>query len=105
MESVIRDKPFGRIIKNMCDEAKNVCSVLYNSAYYLDKKEQPFSDFPILLYLQEKNKTPSIENCYRNDRVARDSIGATGEAMKLNIKRELPNCIYFCVLSVVQTVV
>ena len=90
----------------MCDEAKNVCSVLYNSAYYLDEKEQPFSDFPILLYLPEKKtKTPSIENCYRNDRAARDSINAIGEAMKLNIKRELPNCIHFSVLSVVQTVV
>lgn len=61
MESVIRDKPFGRIIKNMCDEAKNVCSVLYNSAYYLDEKEQPFSDFPILLYLLEKKpKLPAL---------------------------------------------
>ena len=89
----------------MCDEAKNVCSVLYNSAYYLDEKEQPFSDFPILLYLLEKKKTPSIENCYRNDHAAQDSINAIGEAMKLNIKRELPNCIHFCVLSVVQTVV
>ena len=63
MESVIQDTPIGQAIKNMCDEDKNICSVFFNSAHYLAKQEQPFFDFPNLLYLHKKNKTPS---CYIN---------------------------------------
>ena len=63
MESVIQNTPTGQAIKNMCDEDKNVCSVFFNSAHYLANQEQLFFDFPNLLYLHRKNKTPS---CYIN---------------------------------------
>ena len=56
MESVIRNTPIGRAIKIMCNENRNICSVLSSSAYYLAKQERPFSDFSNLLKLQEKNK-------------------------------------------------
>ena len=49
----------------MCVKDKNACRILFNSAYYFAKQEQPFSDFPDLLKLQEKNKTPGIKECYR----------------------------------------
>ena len=66
MDPVIWDTPTGQAIKRMCNEDKNVCPVLFNSPYYLAKQERPFSDFSNLLKMQEKNKTPSIKNCYRN---------------------------------------
>ena len=49
----------------MCAEDKNVCWILFNSAYYLAKQEWSFSDFPDLLKLQEKNKMSGIKKCYR----------------------------------------
>ena len=49
----------------MCVKDKNAYRILFNSAYYFAKQEQPFSDFPDLLKLQEKNKTPGIKECYR----------------------------------------
>ena len=66
MDPVIWDTPTGQAIKRMCNEDKNVCPVLFNSPYYLAKQERPFSDFSNLLKMQEKNKTPSNKNCYRN---------------------------------------
>ena len=39
----------------MCAEDKNAYRILFISAYYLAKQERPFSDFPDLLKLQEKN--------------------------------------------------
>ena len=51
----------------MCVEDKNTCRILFNSAYYLAKQERPFSHFSDLLELQEKNKTPGIKECYRNE--------------------------------------
>ena len=84
MESVIET--------HLLDENKNASSVLFNSTYYLAKQEQPFSNFPNLFYLQEKNKTPSIKSCY---------ISAIIQTLLkiLPPKCELANCKYFCVLS------
>ena len=76
----------------MHNEDKNVCSVLFNSAYYLATQERPLSNFSNLLKLQEKNKTPSIKNCYTNYCAGGNFTDATGEVMTANSK-------YFCVLS------
>ena len=67
MESVIENMPIWRLIRRMCAEDENACCVLFNSTCYLVKQEQPLSDFPNLLKLQEKNCTPGIKECYRND--------------------------------------
>ena len=56
LESVIQDTPIGKAIKKMCAEDKNASRISFNSAYYLAKQEQPFSDFPDLLKLQKKIK-------------------------------------------------
>ena len=70
MESIIENTPIGRLIRRMCAEDENACCVLFKSTYYLVKQEQPLSDFPNLLRLQEKNCTPGIKECCRNDRAA-----------------------------------
>ena len=54
MESVIENMPIGRSISRMCAKDENVCCVLFNLTYYLVKQEQPLSDFPNPLKLQEK---------------------------------------------------
>ena len=99
LESVVQHTPVGKAIKNMCAEDKNACRVLFNSAYYLAKQERPFSDFPNLLKLQEKNKMPGIKACYRNDRACDNFIDSIGKVIKENISKDLAKARYFCVLS------
>ena len=99
LESVVQHTPIGKAIKNMCAEDKNACHVLFNSAYYLAKQERPFLDFSNLLKLQEKNKTPGIKACYRNDRACGNFIDSIGKVIKENISKDLAKARYFCVLS------
>ena len=42
----------------------------FDSTYYLAQKEQPFTDFPDLLVLNERMKSPSILKGCRNDNAA-----------------------------------
>ena len=78
MESVIDNTPIGQSIRRMCAKNENACRVLFNSTYYLVKQERPLSDFPKLLKLQEKNCTPAIKECYRNDRAAGNFLDVIG---------------------------
>ena len=57
----------------MCAKDNNACQIL-------TKQEQPLSDFPDLLKLQEKNKMPGIKECYRNDRATANFTDYTTES-------------------------
>ena len=83
----------------MCAKDKNACQILFNSAYYLAKEEQTFSDFPDLLKLQEKNKTPRIKECYRNDRAAAKFTDSIAKVTKDSFAKDLAKARYFCILS------
>ena len=101
LESVIQDAPIGKAIKKMCAEDKNVCQILFNSPYYLTKQERPFSDLPGLLKLQEKNKTPGIKECYRNDRAAANFTDSIAKVKKDSFAKDLVKLITF-VFSVME---
>ena len=66
----------------MCTKVKNMWQILFNSAYYLAKQQWPFSDFPGLLKLQEKNKTPRIKKCYRNNRAVANFTDSIAKVIK-----------------------
>ena len=83
----------------MCAEDKNACQILFNSAYYLAKQERPFSGSPDLIKLQEKNKTPRINECYRNDRVAANFTDSIAKVTKGSFAKNLAKARYFCILS------
>ena len=83
----------------MCAEDENACCVLFNSTCYLVKQEQPLSDFPNLLKLQEKNCTPGIKECYRNDWAAGDFLDVVGKVTMDSLPKDLANAHYFCILS------
>jgi hypothetical protein len=46
---------------------------LFNTAAYVGKKERPYSDFPDLVKLQERNGNP-MGNTYCNDKACKDFI-------------------------------
>ena len=83
----------------MCGEDKNACRILFNSAYYLAKQERPFSDFPDLLKLQEKNKMPGIKECCRNDRAAANFTDSITKVTKDIFAKDLAKARYFRILS------
>ena len=82
----------------MCAEDKNA-RILFNSAHYLAKQERPFSDFPDLLKLQEKDKTLGIKECYRNDRAAANFTDSIVKVAKDSFAKDLAKARYFCILS------
>ena len=83
----------------MCVEDKNTCRILFNSAYYLAKQKLPFSHFPDLLELQEKNKTTGIKECCRNDRAAANLTDSIAEVIKDSFADDLAKARYFCILG------
>ena len=83
----------------MCAQDKIACRILFNSAYYLAKQERPFSDFPDLLKLQEKNKTPGIKECYRNDRAVARFTDSIAKVIKDSFAKDLAKVCYFYILS------
>ena len=78
---------------------ENACHVLFNSTYCLAKQERPLSDFPNLLKLQEKNYTPGIKECYRNNRASGNFLDVIGKVTMDSLQKDLNNAHYFCVLS------
>ena len=58
-----------------------------------------FSDFPDLLKLQEKNKTPRIKECYRNDWAAAKFTDSIAKVTKDSFAKDLAKARYFCILS------
>ena len=85
--------------KKTCAEDKNASQILFNSAYYLAKQERPFSGSPDLIKLQEKNKTPGINECYRNDRVAANFTDSIAKVTKDSFAKKLAKARYFCILT------
>ena len=53
----------------------------FSTAYYLCKKERPYSDFCDLITPQEKNGMQASES-YKNDRAAAQFIDVVGDSMR-----------------------
>ena len=83
----------------MCAEDKNACQILFDSAYYLANEEQPFSYFPDLLKLLEKNKTPGIKECYRNNRATANFTDSIAKVTKNSFAKDLAKAPFFCIPS------
>ena len=79
----------------MCAEDKNACQILFDSAYYLANEEQPFSYFPDLLKLLEKNKTPGIKECYRNNRATANFTDSIAKVTKNSFAKDLAKALFF----------
>ena len=101
LESVIQDAPIGKAIKKRVQKTKMCVKFCFNSPYYLTKQERPFSDLPGLLKLQEKNKTPEIKECYRNDRAAANFTDSIAKVKKDSFAKDLVKLITF-VFSVME---
>ena len=66
-EKIVESSPIGQGLAKMAESDKETMRVCFNTVYYLAKLERPFSDFPHLRSLQQKNGVEQFEN-YNNDR-------------------------------------
>ena len=60
MKKWIDETPFEKGLNRLGSHAKKSLVIEFNTAYYAAKNEKPFSDFPNLLELQEKNGVRDI---------------------------------------------
>ena len=67
---VMNETPTGKGFAKLREKDRKSLEVKFNAAYYLAKKERPFSDYPELLDLQERNGVNNIGKSYRTDRSA-----------------------------------
>ena len=92
LESVIQDTPIGKAIKKCMPKIKmhvEFCLTKLTITFYL-----PFSDIPGLLKLQEKNKTPEIKECYRNNRVTAKFTDSIAKVTKDSFAKDLAEACY-----------
>ena len=57
-DKIVKSSPIGCGLTKMATHNKEVLENRFKSAYYLAKKERPYSDFPNLIELQQKQKLP-----------------------------------------------
>ena len=99
MNHVVDETPSGRSFKNMCAKDRESLKVKFNSAYYLAKRERPFSDSPDLLRLQSKNNVTNIGECYSTDRAVAKFVNPIGKAARESLKADLEKAHYYSVLD------
>ena len=70
--------PMDVVLSNIDEKAQKRMERIFNTAFHVAKKKKPFSDFPDLLVLQEKNGL-DIGDQYRNDKQCNDFVGHIAE--------------------------
>ena len=90
----MESSPIGQGLAKMAESDKETMRVCFNTVYYLAKLERPFSNFPQLLSLQQKNGVKQFEN-YKNDRAAANLCDATGKTLKDDLVKDLVDAKYY----------
>ena len=99
VQHVVEETPIGRGIARMNEKDKESLSIRFDSAYYLGKRERPFTDYPALLDLQEKNGVLKFNESYRTDRAAAIFSDFIGESLKIPVVDALIEANYYALLS------
>ena len=97
-ENVMKNTPIGKSMMKMAEHSKEVLRMRFNTAYYLAKNEKPFSDYPDLLALQEKNGVDK-QSGYRTPQAAASFIDLIAEQCKAPLKEILVKARYYSILT------
>ena len=82
----------------MCNSDSISLNVKFNCAYYLAKHERPYSAYPILLSLHEKNRV-KVGTSYLNDSAATDFTFHIGEVTHESLQKDLAKANFYSVLN------
>ena len=63
LQSVLETTPIGRSLRKLQEKDKASLEVKFNIAYYLAKRERPFTDYPHLITLEKKNHVKNMSLC------------------------------------------
>ena len=88
---IIEKTPTGHGLKRMYRDDRKHLEYKFNSAYYLALKERPFTDFPELLTLQEKNGIKNIGKAYLTNNAYEELIDYIAEVTKVFLKTDIAN--------------
>ena len=88
----------------MGTDDKKALVIKFNTAYYLTKNERPFSDYPELLELQEKNGVRDIGKAYLTDKKCAEFTKYIAHVIRTESDNDLKNCNYFTCLNNGSTV-
>ena len=83
----------------MCTEDKKALEIKFNSAYYLAKKERPFTDYPDILRLQEKNGIKDIGKGYLTNKSCTEFTDFIAKVQLDTLKQDLAKVNYYTCLS------
>ena len=73
--------------------------VKFNIAFYLSKRERPFTDYPHLITLEKKNHVKNIGNSYITDRACAVFTDYIGKVTKESFAEDFAKARYYSVLS------
>ena len=94
---VLSSTPIGRGLTKMTEEDKEILNSRFNTAYYLEKNERPYSDFPDLIALQEKNGVKQSSR-YCNERAGANFLDTVGETIRESFVNDLRQANYYSIL-------
>lgn len=97
-EKIVESSPIGQGLAKMAETDKETMRVCFNTVYYLAKQERPFSDYPELLSLQQKNGVKKFES-NNNDRATGNFCDATGKTLKDALVKDLVDAKYYSLLT------
>ena len=98
-QEVIEKTPTGHGLKKMCTDDRKALEYKFNSSYYLALKERPFTDFPELLILQEKNGTKNIGQAYLVNTACAEFTDYIVEVTKDSLETDIANANYYACLN------
>ncbi|XP_057291390.1 zinc finger protein 862-like [Hydractinia symbiolongicarpus] len=98
-QSVLTTTPIGSGLRKMAASDKKNLRVKFNTAYYVAKKERPFSDYPDLLKLQLKNNVPKFGESYKHERAAATFTEHIAKVDKENLGKTLAKTRYYSLLN------
>ena len=96
-DKIIKSSPIGHGLTKMATRNKKVLENCFNSAYYLAKKERPYSDFPDLIELHKKNGV-KYHGSYQNEQAAANFVDNCGEVLKESFVEDLLRANYYSIL-------
>ena len=97
-EKIVKTTLIGQGLAKMAEDDKETMRVCFNTVFYLAKQEHPFSDYPALLFLQQKNGVKKFD-CYKNDRAAGNFCDAIGKMLKYALVKGLVDAKYYSLLT------
>ena len=97
-DKVVKSTPIGKGLSKMAKKDLETLRICFNSAYYLVKQEQPFSDYPNLISLQQKNGIENFKS-YVTDQVAAEFTDHIAEVSKEELIETIKNANYFSLLT------